>query len=66
MIISDFTVKELDYFRNSCNFVNLEKTVFEYRASGVSLEDIAELLNISYDYARHISQKVNKKIIKVL
>ena len=24
MIISDFTVSELDYFRNSCNFVNLE------------------------------------------
>lgn len=66
MIISDFTVSELDYSRNSCNFVNLEISVFEKRAKGISLEQIAEDLNISYDYARQISRKVNRKIIKVI
>lgn len=66
MIISDFTVSELDYFRNSCNFVNLEISVFEKRAKGISLEQITEDLNISYDYARQISRKVNKKILKVV
>lgn len=66
MIISDFTEPELDYFRNTCNFVNLEITIFEERARGIPLEQIAEDINISYDYARQLSRKVNKKILKVL
>ena len=40
MTISDFTQIELDYFRDKCNFVNLEKDVFELRASGYTLEYI--------------------------
>ena len=66
MIISDFTEPELQYFRDNCNFVNLEIEVFEKRARGIPLEEIAENLNISYDYARQLSRKVNKKIIKVI
>lgn len=66
MTISDFTVPELDYLRSQCNFVNLEIDVFEQRSKGITLETIAENLNISVDYARKLSQKVNKKIIKVL
>lgn len=50
MTISNFTKPELDYFRANCNFVNLESNVFEMRASGYTLEYIAEQLqyNISY------------------
>ena len=66
MIISDFTAPELEYFRENCNFVNLEIQIFEQRAKGVTLEALTENLNISYDYARHLSRKVNKKILKVL
>ena len=66
MVISDFTKPELDYFRENCNFVNYEIIVFNERANGVPLETIAEQLNISYDYVRHLSRKVNKKIISVL
>lgn len=66
MTISNFTKPELDYFRNNCNFVNLECQVFEMRASGNSLEIIAEQLHISSDYVRKLSQRVNKKIIKVI
>ena len=66
MVISDFTTNEIEYFRRSCNFVNFETEVFERRLKGVSLEQIAEELDISYDYARKISQKVNKKILRVL
>ena len=66
MIISDFTVPELDYLRCNCNFVNLEIDVFEYRSKGFTLEQIAEKLNISTDYVRKLSKRVNKKIIKVL
>lgn len=66
MTISNFTKPELDYFRANCNFVNLELDVFELRSKGYTLEYIAEKLNISSDYARKISQRVNKKIIKVI
>lgn len=66
MIISDFTAPELDYLRQNCNFVNMERELFERRSSGETLETIADELCISIDCARRISQKVNKKIIKVL
>ena len=36
------------------------------RSKEFTLEQIAEKLNISTDYARKLSQRVNKKIIKVL
>ena len=66
MTISDFTEKELEYFRANCNFVNFEDKIFEGRAKGVSLQRLSEELNISYDYARYLSRKVNKKILKVI
>lgn len=66
MTISEFTKPELDYFRQNCNFVNLEIKLFEERAKRISLEQIAEDLHISYDYVRQLSRKVNKKILKVL
>lgn len=66
MIIADFTVPELNYLRQNCNFVGLEVRVFELRSQGVSLEEIAEILNMSVDGVKKISRKVNNKIIKVL
>lgn len=65
MIISDFTNIELDYFRKTCNFVNNEKELFELRGQGLSLEEIAEVLNLSVDGVKKVSRKVNKKIARV-
>ena len=65
MMVSDFTVPELERLREQCNFVGSELQVFEYRSRGVSLEEIAELLNMSVTHIGRISQKVNKKIKKV-
>ena len=66
MQICSFTKPELDFLRANCNFVNLESEVFEMRAKGIPLEAIAEALNISADTARKYSQRVNRKIGKVL
>lgn len=66
MIIADFTTPELNYFRENCNFVGLEIKVFELRSQGVPLEDIADMINLSVDGVKKISQKINRKIIKVL
>lgn len=66
MIIADFTKPELDYFRENCNFVNDEIQVFKMRSKGHTMEEIAEMLNISIDKAYKISRKVKKKILKVI
>ena len=66
MIVSDFTVPELDRFRRQCNFVGNETHVFEMRSRGIPIEEIAEQLNMSVEGIKHISRKVNRKIVKVL
>lgn len=66
MNIADFTVPEIEYFKNNCNFVGLEKDLFEMRVNGNTLDEIAEALNISRDWAGKLNQKVNRKIIRVL
>lgn len=65
MIISDFTKPELDLLRDNCNFVGCERDIFDLRSQGISIEDIAETLNLSIDGAKRISRKVNNKIIRV-
>lgn len=66
MIISGFTKPELDLFRENCNFVGSEKALFELRSRGVSLENIAESLDYSYDGITKVSRRVNNKIKAVL
>lgn len=66
MKVCDFVKPELDFLRENCNFVNLEAEIFEMRAKGVPLEEIAEVLNVSPNTAFKTSQRINKKIGKVL
>ena len=66
MLISSFTKPELDLFRETCNFVGCEIPLFEMRSQGISLEEIAETLNMSVENAKRISRKVNGKITKVI
>ena len=65
MIISEYTIPELEFFRRTCNFVGIEAEVFEMRSQGITLEEIAEAVNLSVDGVKKISRKVNNKIIKV-
>ena len=62
MIVSNFTKPELDFFRENCNFVNDEITVFEMRSQGIGLERIAEHLHMTYEGVKRVSKKVNRKI----
>ena len=65
MNVYDFTVPELDYFRNVCNFTEPERELFELRAKCVPLEQCAEQMNMSVSTAKRISRRVNRKILKV-
>lgn len=66
MLIYSFTKPELEYLKKHCNFVNYELPVFEMRSKGIPLAEIAESLNISIDTARRTSQKVNRKIGRLI
>ena len=66
MIVSDFTLPELNYLRENCNFVGLEIRVFELRSKGITLERIAEDLDMSVEGVKRISRKVNSKIMRTI
>lgn len=66
MVVSSFTVPELNYLRDNCNFVGTESDVFEMRSKGIPLEEIAEILNMSAEGIKKVSRKVNNKITRVL
>ena len=66
MLVSSFTVPELNTFRTKCNFVGNELTVFELRSQGIPLEEIAERLDMSVEGIKKVSRKVNNKITRVL
>ena len=65
MKIYDFTVPELNYFREYCNFTNEERILFEHRSKNIPLETCAEIMNVSISTAKRISKRVNNKIIRV-
>lgn len=66
MKICDFVKWELDMFREECNFTDEELEFFNYRAKDITIEAIAEKMNISEGKANVLSRKVKKKIIKIL
>lgn len=66
MLISDFTVPELNKFRDLCNFTKEERELFELRAKDVSLEQCAELMNMSISAVKQKSRKINSKIERIL
>lgn len=65
MNVYDFTVPELDYFRDVCNFTEPERELFELRAKCAPLEQCAEQMNVSVSTAKRLSRRVNRKILKV-
>lgn len=66
MIISDFTKPEIEYFVDNCNFTDVEEEFFMLRAKGITLDEIADIMNISRRTCDTYSKKIKQKIIKVL
>ena len=65
MKITDFTLPELNHFRENCNFTKDERNLFELRVTEHSLEESAEIMNVSVSTVKRISKRVNNKIIRV-
>ena len=65
MKIYDFTVPELNYFRENCNFTEEEMILFECRSKNIPLEACSEIMNVSMSTAKRISRRVNNKILRI-
>jgi len=64
--IRDFTVPELNKFRELCNFTEDEMTYFNLRAKDMSNIEISITMNISEAQVSKLAKRVKSKIIRVL
>ncbi len=66
MQIYDFTVPELDKFRELCNFSDQELEYFNLRAKHKSNIQISMDMNVSEAQVSKLARKVKDKIIRIL
>lgn len=64
--IADFTVPELNHFREMCNFTDEEMMYFNLRSKGKSNVQIAMEMYISEAKVSKLAKKVKSKMFRVL
>lgn len=64
--VPDFTKPEIEYIKEQANFTTQEAQLFLLRNKEHSLEECAEIMNVSVSTIYRISKKMKKKIIKVI
>lgn len=64
--ILDFTKPELEYIKENANFTSQEAELFQLRNGEHSLEECAELMNVSVATVYRISNRMKKKILKII
>lgn len=66
MQIYDFVERELEYFRQECNFSDEELQYFNFRAKHYSNQQIAIKMNVSDGKVSKLARSVKNKILKVI
>lgn len=66
MLIRDFTVPELNMFRELCNFTSEELKYFNLKAKDYSNVKIAMEMNISEAQVSKLAKRVKSKMIRVI
>ena len=66
MKIRDFTVPELNRFRELCNFTPDELEYFNLRSRDKSNVEIALTMNVSEPQVSKLARRVKNKMIRVL
>lgn len=64
--IPDFTKKEIDFIIENANFTSREKDLFLLRNSEHSIEECAEIMNVSTSTIDRLNRKMKNKIIKII
>ena len=62
MKVSQFTKRELYHFQAFCNFTPDEEQLFQLRSMGKTLEECAEIMNVSDSTAKRIQKRMKRKI----
>ena len=65
-LIRDFTVPELNRFRELCNFTDDELRYFNLRAKDKSNVQIAMEMNVSEAQVSKLAKRVKSKIVRVI
>ena len=66
MQVYDFTVPELNMFRELCNFTPQELEYFNLRSQGKSNVQISMEMNVSESQVSKLARKVKSKMLRVL
>ena len=66
MQVYDFVERELEMFRQECNFTEDELEYFNLRAKGKSNVAIALTMNVSESKVSKLARKVKSKMLRVL
>lgn len=66
MKIRDFTVPELERFRELCNFTKDEMEYFNLRAKDKSNTEISLSMNVSLPQVSKLAKRVKSKILRVI
>lgn len=66
MQIYDFTVPELNKFRELCNFSDAELEYFNLRARHKSNVEISLTMNVSEAQVSKLARKVKDKILRII
>ena len=66
MKIYDFVERELQYFREECNFTEDEMAYFNLRSKGKSNVQISLEMHISEAQVSKLAKRVKTKILKVI
>lgn len=64
--IPDFTAQEIKSIKEKANFTAQEERLFDLRNGEHSLEECAEIMNVSVSTVKRVSGKMTAKIFKVL
>lgn len=66
MQIRDFTIPELNKFRNLCNFTEDEMKYFNLKSKDYSNVKIARTLNVSEAQVSKLAKRVKSKMKRIL
>ena len=66
MQVYDFTIPELNYFRENCNFLDDELEYFNLRSRGLSNVQIAMEMYVSESKVSKLAKKTKSKMLRVL
>lgn len=64
--IPDFTAQEIKNIKENANFTEQETRLFDLRNEERSLEECAELMNVSISTIKRVNNRLKTKIIKVI